>query len=204
MDLTVTGRHIQVSQQLRERLDDRLDKVSQLAPTIHRVDVVVTHERQARNSESVEVTCYGRGPVIRAEASADDKYAALDAAFDKLTERLRRAADRRRVSRGKRPDTGDAPAEVAQAQVAQAQVAGGPEPLDDAGPFGDSPIEVREKVHTSSPMTLEDALNEMELVGHDFYLFHDADTGKPSVLYRRRGWSYGVIHLDLVEQAPAL
>ena len=214
MDLTVTGRHIQVSQQLRERLDDRLDKVSQLAPTIHRVDVVVTHERQARNSESVEVTCYGRGPVIRAEASADDKYAALDAAFDKLTERLRRAADRRRVSRGKRPDTGDAPAEVAQAQVAQAQVAqaqvaqaqvaGGPEPLDDAGPFGDSPIEVREKVHTSSPMTLEDALNEMELVGHDFYLFHDAETGKPSVLYRRRGWSYGVIHLDLVEQAPAL
>ena len=208
MDLTVTGRHIQVSQQLRERLDDRLDKVSQLAPTIHRVDVVVTHERQARNSESVEVTCYGRGPVIRAEASADDKYAALDAAFDKLTERLRRAADRRRVSRGKRPDTGDAPAEVAQAQVAQAQVAqaqvaGGPEPLDDAGPFGDSPIEVREKVHTSSPMTLEDALNEMELVGHDFYLFHDAETGKPSVLYRRRGWSYGVIHLDLVEQAPA-
>ena len=209
MDLTVTGRHIQVSQQLRERLDDRLDKVSQLAPTIHRVDVVVTHERQARNSESVEVTCYGRGPVIRAEASADDKYAALDAAFDKLTERLRRAADRRRVSRGKRPDTGDAPAEVAQAQVAQAQVAqaqvaGGPEPLDDAGPFGDSPIEVREKVHTSSPMTLEDALNEMELVGHDFYLFHDVETGKPSVLYRRRGWSYGVIHLDLVEQAPAL
>lgn len=204
MDLTVTGRHIQVSQQLRERLDDRLDKVSQLAPTIHRVDVVVTHERQARNSESVEVTCYGRGPVIRAEASADDKYAALDAAFDKLTERLRRAADRRRVSRGKRPDTGDAPAEVAQAQVAQAQAAGGPEPLDDAGPFGDSPIEVREKVHTSSPMTLEDALNEMELVGHDFYLFHDAETGKPSVLYRRRGWSYGVIHLDLVEQAPAL
>lgn len=203
MDLTVTGRHIQVSQQLRERLDDRLDKVSQLAPTIHRVDVVVTHERQARNSESVEVTCYGRGPVIRAEASADDKYAALDAAFDKLTERLRRAADRRRVSRGKRPDTGDASAEVAQAQVAQAQVAGGPEPLDDAGPFGDSPIEVREKVHTSSPMTLEDALNEMELVGHDFYLFHDAETGKPSVLYRRRGWSYGVIHLDLVEQAPA-
>ena len=228
MDLTVTGRHIQVSQHLRERLDDRLDKVSQLAPTIHRVDVVVTHERQARNSESVEVTCYGRGPVIRAEASADDEYAALDAAFDKLTERLRRAADRRRVSRGKRPDTGDAPAEVAQAQVAQvrillhpvatwvaqaqvaqaqvaqAQVAGGPEPLDDAGPFGDSPIEVREKVHTSSPMTLEDALNEMELVGHDFYLFHDAETGKPSVLYRRRGWSYGVIHLDLVEQAPAL
>lgn len=198
MDLTVTGRHIQVSQQLRERLDDRLDKVAQLAPTIHRVDVVVTHERQARNSESVEVTCYGRGPVIRAEASADDKYAALDAAFDKLTERLRRAADRRRVSRGKRPETGDDPGAAAPVAVAT-----GLDAVDEAGAFGDSPIEVREKVHSSAPMSLEDALNEMELVGHDFYLFHDVETGKPSVLYRRRGWSYGVIHLDLVEPAPA-
>ncbi len=197
MDLTVTGRHIQVSQQLRERLDDRLDKVAQLAPTIHRVDVVVTHERQARNSESVEVTCYGRGPVIRAEASADDKYAALDAAFDKLTERLRRAADRRRVSRGKRPETGDVPGAAAPVAVAT-----GLDAVDEAGAFGDSPIEVREKVHSSAPMSLEDALNEMELVGHDFYLFHDVETGKPSVLYRRRGWSYGVIHLDLVEPAP--
>ncbi|MFN8083855.1 MAG: ribosome-associated translation inhibitor RaiA [Dermatophilaceae bacterium] len=198
MDLTVTGRHIQVSQQLRERLDDRLDKVAQLAPTIHRVDVVVTHERQARNSESVEVTCYGRGPVIRAEASADDKYAALEAAFDKLTERLRRAADRRRVSRGKRPETGDAPVPSAPVPVAD-----GSDAPDAGGAFGDSPIEVREKVHTSAPMSLEDALNEMELVGHDFYLFHDVETGKPSVLYRRRGWSYGVIHLDLVEPAAA-
>ncbi len=46
-------------------------------------------------------------------------------------------------------------------------------------------------------MTLEDALNQMELVGHDFYLFHDSDTGQPSVVYRRRGWSYGVIHLKV-------
>ena len=197
MDLTVTGRHIQVSQQLRERLDDRLDKVAQLAPTIHRVDVVVTHERQARNSESVEVTCYGRGPVIRAEASADDKCMRPEAAFDKLTERLRRAADRRRVSRanGPRPAT-----RRCRRPRPRGRRLGRP---DAGGAFGDSPIEVREKVHTSAPMSLEDALNEMELVGHDFYLFHDVETGKPSVLYRRRGWSHGVIHLDLVEPAAA-
>jgi ribosomal subunit interface protein len=65
------------------------------------------------------------------------------------------------------------------------------------GAVGDSPIEVREKVHASAPMTLEDALNQMELVGHDFFLFHDSDTGQPSVVYRRRGWSYGVIHLKV-------
>ena len=65
------------------------------------------------------------------------------------------------------------------------------------GAVGYSPIEVREKVHASAPMTLEDALNQMELVGHDFFLFHDSDTGQPSVVYRRRGWSYGVIHLKV-------
>ena len=71
------------------------------------------------------------------------------------------------------------------------------------GAMGESPIEVREKVHASAPMTLEDALNQMELVGHDFYLFHDSDTGQPSVVYRRRGWSYGVIHLK-VDDSEAL
>lgn len=194
MDLTVTGRHVQVPQRLRDRLDERLDKVTQLAPTIHRVDVVVTHERQVRLSECVEITCHGRGPVVRAEACADDKFLALDMAFDKLTERLRRSNDRRKVSRGRRGV--EAPRATSPVEP-EPTVTEATELLDSA--FGDSPIEVREKVHVSRPMSLEDALNEMELVGHDFFLFHDAETGKPSVVYRRRGWSYGVIHLDLRE-----
>jgi ribosomal subunit interface protein len=185
MDTTVTGRHVQISQRFRDRLDERMAKIGTLAPKVHRVDVVVTHLRQARLSECVEVTCHGRGPVIRAEATADDKYVALDAAFDKLTERLRRAADRRRVNRGRRGVEPAAP-EAMELPATEVAAEAGSEP-----PFGDSPIEVREKVHASVPMTLTDALNEMELVGHDFYLFHDKDTNKPSVLYRRRGWSYG-------------
>jgi hypothetical protein len=59
---------------------------------------------------------------------------------------------------------------------------------------------VREKIHATTPMALDQALYEMELVGHDFYLFHDKDTDQPSVVYRRRGWSYGVIHLDVSEE----
>lgn len=196
MDTTVTGRHVQISQRFRDRLDERMAKIGTLAPKVHRVDVVVTHLRQARMSECVEVTCHGRGPVIRAEATADDKYVALDAAFDKLTERLRRAADRRRVNRGKR-GVEPVAAEVGAPPEAEVAAEEGSE-----APFGDSPIDVREKVHASAPMSLTDALNEMELVGHDFYLFHDKDTNKPSVLYRRRGWSYGVIHLDLHEEQP--
>jgi len=201
VDIVVTGRHAQISDRFREHLDEKLSKVPQLLPKVSRVDVVVTHEQTARNSESVEITCHAKGPVIRAEACTDDKYAALDAALDKLLERLRRANDRRKVSRtGRR-----VPESVARAtgRIAAADSLGDSTPgdtradEDGLGAMGDSPIDVREKIHASAPMTLEEALNQMELVGHDFFLFHDSDTDQPSVVYRRRGWSYGVIHLKV-------
>ena len=191
-------------------MDEKLAKVPQLAPRVQRLDVVVTHEvnkRQAKGSERVEITCHVKGPVVRAEASADDEYGALDIAMDKLLERLRRDHDRRRVHRGRR-----VPESVAQAtarldlaaaglnnQPDSALVSAGDD-VDRIGADGDSPIEVREKIHASVPMELDQALYEMELVGHDFYLFHDKDTDQPSVVYRRRGWSYGVIHLDVSEE----
>jgi ribosomal subunit interface protein len=200
VDIVVTGRHIQVSDRFRAHLDDRLAKVAQMAPKVSRVDVVVTHERTARNSEFVELTCRDRGSVVRAEAASEDKYNALDQAVEKLLERLRRVNGRRRAAvRAGRPDAGLAA--VASAPVLHAVAASVDEeaPGPASGPFGavgDSPIEVREKVHPSDPMTLAEAVNRMELVGHDFYLFNDADTGRASVVYRRRGWSYGVIHLE--------
>ena len=201
MEIVVTGRHVQIPDEFREQLDERLAKVSALAPKVHRIDVVVTHEKVARDSEKVEITCYAKGPVIRAEASQGDKFAALDAAVDKLMDRLRRLHSKRQVSRtGRR-----VPESVAQATARtevpsdRADLAPETEPTDDLdrfGAVGNSPIEVREKVHTAAPMTLEDALNQMELVGHDFFLFHDSETDRPSVVYRRRGWSYGVLHLE--------
>ena len=203
VEIVVTGRHVQVSERFRRHLDDKLAKIPQLAPRVQRLDVVVTHEankRQAKACDRVEITCHVKGPVVRAEAVADDKYGALDIAMDKLLERLRRDHDRRRVHRGRR-----APESVAQAtaRLANGQVAGGEaasaaeEGEDALLDEGESPIEVREKVHASTPMDLDQALYEMELVGHDFFLFHDKDTQQPSVVYRRRGWSYGVIHLDV-------
>jgi hypothetical protein len=133
---------------------------------------------------------------VRAEACEEDKYAALDVAIDKLMERLRRQHDRRQVHRGRRtPESvAAATARIVPPTEQAVQEAEADEP---EGPFGDSPVEVREKIHRSSPMTLADALREMELVGHDFYLFHDVETDRASVVYRRRGWSYGVLHLDL-------
>jgi len=210
VEIVVTGRHVQVSDRFREHLDEKLAKVPQLAPRVQRLDVVVTHEvnpRQSKECDKVEITCYVKGPVIRAEACAEDKYGALDVAIDKLFERLRRAHDRRRVHRGRH-----APESVAQAtaRTAAPPVDGDSASANGAGPGGDgdealpgsigavdSPIEVREKVHAASPMSLDQALYEMELVGHDFYLFHDSESDRPSVVYRRRGWSYGVIRLSV-------
>jgi len=203
VEIVVTGRHVQVSERFRRHLDDKLAKVPQLAPRVQRLDVVVTHEankRQSKACDRVEITCHVKGPVVRAEACADDKYGALDIAMDKLLERLRRDHDRRRVHRGRR-----VPESVAQATarlgnglaIGGAVASAGQDDEDALLAEGDSPIEVREKVHESVPMGLDQALYEMELVGHDFYLFHDKDTQQPSVVYRRRGWSYGVIHLDV-------
>jgi len=210
VEIVVTGRHVQVSEHFRRHLDEKLAKIPQLAPRVQRLDVVVTHEvnkRQSKACDRVEITCHVKGPVVRAEARADDKYGALDIAMDKLLERLRRDHDRRRVHRGRR-----VPESVSQATSRLADNPLGPNAApagsvgtgqdvgESLGVDGDSPIHVREKVHVTMPMGLDQALYEMELVGHDFYLFHDKDTNQPSVVYRRRGWSYGVIHLDVSEE----
>src|SRR5690349_7259735 len=211
VEIVVTGRHMQVSDRFRAHLDEKLAKIPQLAPRVQRVDVIVSHEankRQAKACERVEITCHVKGPIVRAEACLDDKYAALDLALDKLMDRLRRAQDRKRVHRGRH-----APESVA-AATARIQEPGelpGEDHVHDGangdggrfGAQGDSPVEIREKIHATVPMPLDQAVREMELVGHDFYLYHDEDTGQPSVVYRRRGWSYGVIHLDVTDDEGA-
>jgi ribosomal subunit interface protein len=196
VDIVVSGRHLTVSDRFREQVEEKLGKITQLEPRTRRVEVVLSHEenrRQGKPCDRVEVTCYAKGPVVRAEACAEDRYSALDMVLDKLMERLRRRSDKRQVHRGRRT-----PESVARA-TARIEAPSVPDEAEREpdGPFVDSPIQVREKVHRSEPMTLADALREMEAVGHDFYLFHDVDTDRASVVYRRRGWSYGVLHLDL-------
>jgi ribosomal subunit interface protein len=236
VEVVVTGRHIDVKERFRRHVEDKLEaKVSQLAPRAQRIDVEVSHEnnrRQASSCERVEITVRDKGPVVRAEACADDPYAALDLATTKLLERLRRSRDRRKVHHGRhRPtsvhqataglsdevltgsfDPGRPLAEQvgtatdSDAAPTPAVMAGSTPPTAQA-PEADaadaSPVVIREKRHDAVPMTLDQALYEMELVGHDFYLFVDAASGSPSVVYRRRGWDYGVIHLDVQEAATA-
>ena len=204
MDVVVTGRHCEISDRFRAHATEKLSKLEKHDHRIIRVHVEVDCEpnpRQHDHAVHVELTAFSRGPVIRAEAAADDKMGALDVALDKMAAQMRRAADRRRVHRGRRK-----PVSVGEALAPDGRLPGITETeLSEVeerkvGPItvtGDGPLVVREKTHPATAMTLDQALYEMELVGHDFYLFVDKESERPAVVYRRRGYDYGVISLDL-------
>lgn len=206
MDVVVSSRHCEVSERFREHVEDKLARLEKHDHRIIRVEVLLERERNARQPERqvrVELTAKSKGPVLRAEAAAEDKMAALDLALDKMSSQMRRAADRRKVHRGQH-----APESVSQAMGRSSADLGRTAPVaeDDSvaehkvGPVtvtGDGPLVVREKTHAATPITLEQALYEMELVGHDFYLFVDKESERPSVVYRRKGYDYGVISLEL-------
>ena len=200
MDIVVKSRHVEVSDRFREHAHEKLGKVERLDPGLQRIDVEVSKEpnpRLADRAYRVELTCRSRGPVIRAEAAAEDKFAALDVALGKLESRLRRAADRR-TDWKKHEKSGTAlPATETLVAGAAAGTATAKADDDSWTIPDDGPMIVREKTHEAVPMTLDQALYEMELVGHDFFLFVDLESGRPSVVYRRRGYDYGVIRLDV-------
>ncbi|HZE50233.1 MAG TPA: ribosome-associated translation inhibitor RaiA [Jatrophihabitantaceae bacterium] len=196
MDVVVHGRNVEVPEHFRLHVSEKLGKVERFDQKIIRADVELHHERNRRQNGScqhVEITCRTRGPVVRSEACAEDFYKALDAASDKLERRFRQAADRRRVHHGRRTPTSLA---VATANVATLVEPPAVEDEEDDGNDGPGRI-VREKEHPAKPMTIDQALFEMELVGHDFYLFADVDSGRPSVVYRRHAYDYGLIRLTV-------
>ncbi len=217
MEFVINGRNLSVSDRFREYTAEKMDKVEQLGDKVQRIDAKITKEPSARMADTsltVELTVLGRGPVIRAEASASDKFAAFDLAYNKLLERLRRARDRRKVHHGRHtpvavrvatatlePASSSTPIYLEPDSSAEPAA---PKPVSGADryesendiPAGDSPVLIRRKVFSGTPMSLDDAVDNMELVGHDFYLFVDSATGAPSVVYRRQAWTYGVITLD--------
>jgi ribosomal subunit interface protein len=202
VEIVLKGRRTEVPERFRRHVSDKLAKLERFARKVIRIDVEVSKETNPRRSDEshrIELTVHSKGPVVRAEAAADDRYAALDLAVDRLQTRLRKAADRRRVHHGTRTPLSVARATAAVDGAAPATTGPTPAPAEVTEPAaaGDGPMVVREKTHVAKPMSLDQALYEMELVGHDFYLFVDADSTMPSVVYRRRGYDYGVIHLDV-------
>jgi len=198
VDIVVRGRNVEVPDHYRQHVADKLARIERYNDRIIRADVELLHEKNPRQSEicqRVEITCRVRGPVVRAEACASDFYKALDIAVERLERKFRQAADRRRVHHGRHTPTSVAAATGALVDVAASSVAvADPGGADDGIPDGPGQV-VREKEHPAKPMTTDQALFEMELVGHDFFLYSDADSGRASVVYRRRGYDYGVIRL---------
>ena len=215
MEIVVTGRHTQVKQRFRDVVETKMNRVTAIAPDAQRAQIVLTHEgnpRQADTAKRVEITVIAGRTVVRAEASSTDEFSALDMALDKLTLRLRRTRDRRKDHR--RGYANPVPMDLG-------VIALEPEPEEleeepnnspqaavasDLGPgesvevqVGDTPIVIRRKLHIAEPMSIDEALYEMELIGHDFFLFVNKETGRPSVVYRRHGWSYGVFEIDTPE-----
>lgn len=202
-DVQVTGRNVEIPDHYRVYVGQKLARVERLDSTIQRFNVELEHEnnrRQRKNCQHVEITAHGNGPVVRGEGCADSFYGAFEAAVHKLEGRVRRGKDRRKVHYGEKtpvslrdatalskldldeafkPDTAASPDGQAAEQAAE----------HEPGHI------VRVKEHAAKPMTVDDALYEMELVGHDFFLFHDKESDRPSVVYRRHAYDYGLIRL---------
>jgi ribosomal subunit interface protein len=220
VEIVITGRNVEVPDHFRVHVAEKVERMERYDHKIVGLEVELFHERnrrQLKNCQRVEITGRGCGPVARAEAAAHDFYAALDAAVAKLEARLRRSHDRRRITarrttvlvgRGGQTmlldsptdvgletpaqrESADADLDAAAAAATDAPSADGADPADGHRPGRI----VREKVHNAQPMSVDDALSRMELVGHDFFLFADSETGAPSVVYRRKGYDYGVIRL---------
>ena len=222
MDIDVRGRGVEIGERFRAQVEEKLGRIERLDARVSHIEVDVSQEHAphgASKSVKVELTCVSIGPVVRAEASDETKYAALDAAYDRLEERVRRATSRRRdrwrgkghavngrshangSSAGAAASDGGSSTADADDEAFDAQWAAVADDATDSAygivVDGDGPLVVREKLHATSPMTLDQAFYEMELVGHAFYAFVDKESGHPSVLYRRRGYDYGVIRLDV-------
>ncbi|WP_334147065.1 ribosome hibernation-promoting factor, HPF/YfiA family [Microbacterium sp.] len=211
METSIVGVGVGITDRFRTVVEEKIARVQTFAAKAQRLDVKVTH-RAYRNGhvpdETVELTLVSKGPVVRAEATDGDKFVALDLAVDKMAEQLRRAkekrVDGRQHPRGAHFEKGSGALEGIDVQPASADilhaVATGAVPVQNDEEEVYSPVVIRTKSFDPEWMTVEEAVDRMELVGHDFFLFVDASTDHPSVVYRRKGWDYGVIALST--QAP--
>lgn len=206
MDVNIHGRNVGITDRFETYVGSKTDKVAGLVPKAQTFEVRVSRlsDRSPKHGDRVEITLVGPGPVIRAESEGVDKYTAFDIAYGRVLERIRRAKDRAHDRRGRgRISLGDAAADdfavvditPASAEVIDA-VATGEVPVVGEAEAPYSPVVIRSKEFPAEHLSVEEAVDQMELVGHDFFLFIERDSAKPSVVYRRKGWNYGVIALS--------
>jgi putative sigma-54 modulation protein len=186
METRVKGKHFEVTDALRQRVQQKLGRLERYLDTVAEAQVELAREstRSATDRYVVQVTLWASGVVVRGEQKAGDVYQALDAVFDVLQERLVRFKEKHYRRTGRRR-----PERIG--QLLAPPVEEEPEALEDEA---DERLSiVRVKRTPIKPMPAEEAIEQLELLGHDFYVFLDSTTERVSVLYRRRDGGYGLI-----------
>jgi len=185
MKLVIHSKNIEITDAIREYVHQKIEKaVSHFQSITNEVDVHLSVARNPRINprQAAEVTIYASGSVIRAEESSENLYASIDLVADKIARQLRKYKERRQDQK-----THAQPIEVVVAESIVTDLIGDRTP--------ELPNEVvRTKYFSMPPMTLAEALEQLQLVGHDFYMFRNAETGEINVIYERNHGGYGVIH----------
>jgi ribosome hibernation promoting factor len=175
MRLQVKGRNLEVSEQIRKYAEDKLGKLDRLVPDPTRVELELLVEKNPSISDNhvAEATVWTKGPVLRARESSTDIKASIDQLVDKLERQVKRYREKRREApRRHAPPPAEAP----------------PVELDDT-----STAITKTKQFAVNPMTPDEAVLQLELVGHDFFVFRNAESDGINVVYRRRDGHYGLI-----------
>jgi putative sigma-54 modulation protein len=182
MDIVVFGKHVDVSPQLRALTNEKLQRINKYAGDVRRIDVDFDElaTRRAADSHTCEILVHLNKHLVKGVAKSVDHAGALDLALDKVEQQMRRLHERRvhRRNNARASRTNGMRAPVSDADVE---------------PAGDEPRVVKTKQFTVKPMDVEEAALQMDLLGHDFFLFTSSETGRAAVLYRRRDGSLGLI-----------
>ena len=210
----ISARNTEMPDYIAVHARERLSKAQRFGIVFDRVEVMLHGERNPRNAAAarrVEITGHSPGSVVRAEFAASDWLTAFDSCLDRWHERVRRTSERRASRR--RGRYGHGPDVVASAQssadeLGASGLAGGP-PVDRALTLGDGvvpgldlrvgPFAVREKTHRGLALSVEEAIDAMEMVGHDFYAFVERGSGQFCVVYQRKAFTYGLLRLDVCD-----
>lgn len=178
MNMIVKGRRYDVTPQVREYAEEKIGKVTRiLNSSVKSIEVELWVEKNPsiENGQVAEVTVYTKGPVIRAKEGAPNMYAAVDLVSEKLERQFRRLKGKIVDRHNKRPPV----AQIAAAEDLVVEV--------------EEPAIVKVKQVQLEPMTAEEAILQLELLGHDFFVFSSAESETVSVLYRRNDGDYGLI-----------
>jgi putative sigma-54 modulation protein len=172
--LQVKGKNVEVTDSIRQYAQEKLAKLERQLADPTRVELELAVERNPSISQNhvAEATVWTKGPILRAREASVDHKASIDQLVDKLERQVKRYRARRRPRRG---------------QTADAAIPA------DAIPVEDEPRIVKSKQFAVKPMSPEEAVLQLELVGHDFFVFQNGDSGDVNVVYRRRDGAYGLI-----------